>query len=64
MVDFLEASRWCPNDLLELLRSVNLGIPRETEVSSAGTQLARDIAVGMRPMVSLADGRRCLPSAF
>jgi hypothetical protein len=64
MVDFLKASRWCPNDLFELLRSVTLGMQRETEASSAGTQLARDIAVGVRRMVSLADGKHCLPSAF
>jgi hypothetical protein len=64
MADFLKASRWCPNDLFELLRSVTLGMPRETEANFAGTQLARDIAVGVRRMVSLADGRHCLPSAL
>src|SRR6056297_300395 len=34
------------------------------EVGSAGTQPARDIAVGVRRRVSLADGRPCLSPAF
>jgi hypothetical protein len=34
------------------------------DASSAGTQLARDIAVGVRRTVSLAGGKSCLPPAF